>query len=60
MQTNDSVPLDWLRRMRDNARRFGQQETYMLLNLIIRKWENNRDDYDEYGARLLGSGTADR
>ena len=60
MQTNDSVPLDWLKRMRDNARRFNQHEAYILLDLIIRKWENNKDDYDEYCARLLGSGTADR
>ena len=57
----ESVPMDWLRRMRDNARRFGFIQQYLLLDLIIKRWENERNEYyDEFGTRVLESGTADR
>lgn len=57
----ESVPMDWLRSMRENAKRFGFNVQYLLLDLIIKKWENERDEYyDEFSTRILESGTSDR
>lgn len=57
----DSVPMEWLRTMRANAKQFGYNVQYLLLDLIIKKWENERDEYyDEFGTRVLESGTSDR
>ena len=47
--------------MRENAKRFGFTVQYLLIDLIIKKWENERDEYyDEFSSRILESGTADR
>lgn len=59
----NAVPIDWLKRLRDNAARYGYRDQSVMLDLIIRKWENEReqeDINDEFGTRLLGTGTADR
>ena len=57
----DYIPMEWLRRMRENAKRFGFTVQYLMLDLIIKKWENERDEYyDEFSTAVLESGTADR
>lgn len=57
----ESVPMEWLKRMRANAKKYNYTVQYLLLDLIIKKWESERDEYyDEFGARILVSGTSDR
>ena len=57
----DNVPMEWLRTMRANAKKYNYTVQYLLLDLIIKKWESERDEYyDEFSTRVLESGTSDR
>ena len=36
----NSVPIDWLEKLRDSAKEFGFTEHYIVLDMIVRMWQS--------------------
>ena len=43
----NSVPIEWLEKLRDSAKEFGFTEHYVVLDLIVRMWQSRRFEIPE-------------